>query len=101
MFDSIEPDLQYCLQCGDEYRADIKTCATCNKALVRGREVEAMLAQQRLRSAQLSRPITSDEAVVAIKKGPALLIKQLQAYLLDHGIASLVVSDPAAPGGKG
>lgn len=101
MFDSVEPDLKYCLHCGEEYRADILTCATCNRELVSGKEVEAMLARQQQRSAQLSRAITSDEPVVAIKKGPAMQIKQLQAYLMDHAIASLVAADSGAPQGKG
>ncbi|PID72370.1 MAG: hypothetical protein CSB34_02445 [Desulfobulbus propionicus] len=101
MFDRIEPELQYCLQCGDEYRADITTCATCNIALVSGKEVRTLLARQQERSRQMSKAIAADEPVVTIRKGAAMQIKQLQEYLMENSIASRALADPSAPRAKG
>lgn len=91
MQQSIDPELQYCPRCHDEYRADIRTCAACGVALIRGAEVlaQADSRQQALRSLE----IHADEPVLSIRKGPVLQIKELQAYLLRHGLPSLAVKE--------
>ncbi len=86
---TIDPELNYCLTCREEYRADITLCAHCGESLVSGKE-----AQGRSQERGRMRDIVPGEPLVAIRKGAALQIKQLNAFLATEGIASLVSSDP-------
>jgi predicted Zn-ribbon and HTH transcriptional regulator len=101
MFQQIEPNLRYCLECGDEYRSEIRVCANCGKELIDGSRVEAIMVQQDQRHQARSREITPDEEVVTIRKGPTLQIKQVQAYLLERSVPSLLISEQGSNCGKG
>ncbi len=90
---SIEPDLKYCPQCADEYRAEIVTCATCGLALLTGVQMQALLESRRQESVPRSLEIFPDEPMTSIRKGPVLQMKQLQTYLLQQGIPSLAVKE--------
>lgn len=79
-----DEDCMYCPQCGDEYRAEITTCAECKIALVPG----ALMAQAA--AGPVYRPIETHEELVAVRHGPLLLIRQLEEYLRSAGLASLV-----------
>jgi hypothetical protein len=91
---TIDPDLQYCPSCNDEYRADIRACAACGIDLLSGKQ---MLALQAERDQRNLRPleIDSDEALRTVRKGSVPQIKELQAYLLRRGIPSLAVKESA------
>lgn len=93
--------MRYCLECGDEYRSEIRLCANCGKELVEGGRVEIIIAQQQQRHQARSREIESGEEVVTIRKGPTLQIKQLQAYLLEQSVPSLLISEQGSNCGKG
>lgn len=90
---SIEPDCNYCPQCRDEYRAEIRTCATCGVALLTGVEMAARMAPQGEATSPRSLEIFPDEPMTTIRKGQVLAIKQLQAYLLAEGIPSLATKE--------
>ncbi|NLZ17727.1 MAG: hypothetical protein GX087_08365 [Desulfobulbaceae bacterium] len=77
-------DCMYCPQCGDEYRAEITTCAECKVALVSG----ALMAESTM--PPVYREIEPHEELLAVRRGPILLIRQLQAYLRSVGLASLI-----------
>ncbi|MDD2463296.1 MAG: hypothetical protein PHI97_04810 [Desulfobulbus sp.] len=92
----IDPELKYCPKCGDEYRAEIQACAGCTVPLVLGR---VLLAAVESSNAPVeSRPliIGPDEAVVSIRKGPMLQIKELQQYLKKRGVAAQIFKDDGA-----
>ncbi len=90
---TIDPELKYCLTCREEYRADITLCAHCGESLVSGTEV----LEKDQKSSQLQ-DIVPGEPLVAIRKGAAIQIKQLHAYLATEGIVSLVTADPDSCG---
>jgi predicted Zn-ribbon and HTH transcriptional regulator len=90
---NIEPDLKYCPQCNDEYRAEIGACATCGVALLTGLEMQARMAAHREEKSPRSLEIFPDEPMTTIRKGPVLAMKQLQAYLLQQGIPSLATKE--------
>lgn len=90
---SIEPDCNYCPQCRDEYRAEIRTCASCGLALLTGLEMRARMAAPGEEASPRSLEILVDEPMTTIRKGQVLTIKQLQAYLLAQGIPSLATKE--------
>lgn len=89
----IEPDLNYCPQCGDEYRADIHSCADCGLALISGRQLLVQQAERQAQQRSRSLVIDPDEPLLTARKGPVMQIKELQAYLLRRGIPSLAVKE--------
>jgi predicted Zn-ribbon and HTH transcriptional regulator len=98
---NIEPDLKYCPQCNDEYRAEIVTCATCKVALLTGVEMQARLEAHQEKKSPRSLEIFPDEPMTTIRKGQVLPMKQLQAYLLQQGIPSLATKESAENCTKG
>ena len=64
----IHPDLQYCPQWGDEYRAEISHCAACAVVLMSGR--------QRLQQEEERRAVMENR-YVAIKEGEELVVVTL------------------------
>jgi len=95
----IDPDLKYCPQCRDEYRAEIERCATCGVELLSGRRMLEMEERQKARMASRSMTISPDDELVDIRKGTVIDIKQLQSLLEKEGIPALAVGDPASCGG--
>jgi hypothetical protein len=90
---TIEPDLKYCPECNDEYRAEIQTCVTCGVALLTGVEMQARLEAHQQKKASRSLEILPGEPMTTIRKGQVLQMKQLQSYLLQHGIPSLAIKE--------
>ena len=91
MHPSIDPECAYCLRCGDEYRAEIRTCASCGIALVSGAHLLAR--QSRQNAADRTLTIEPDEPLVAVRRGPLAQIKALHGYLVDRGLPSLVTKE--------
>lgn len=97
----IYPDLQYCPQCGDEYRAEISHCAVCRIVLMSGRQ---RLQQEEERRAVLenrSVAIQEGEDLVLVYQGPLADIKALQEVLLAQRIGSLVLGEEKSCAKKG
>lgn len=91
----IDPELQYCPQCGDEYLAEIPTCAACKVALVAGQTLLAV-AEAQTKPQSAPEAILADEPVVAVRTGPLLQMKELQASLLRRGLAARVCKEQGA-----
>lgn len=86
----IDPELQYCPACGDEYLADIERCATCEVDLISGAQKIALAgnAEQRLSSRTMD--ITAEDALVTLRKGQIKDIKYFQKILADQRIPSII-----------
>jgi hypothetical protein len=96
----IDPELKYCPQCGDEYRADIRSCAACRVELESGRDIlGARNGGEREGKKVLE--IGPEERVVSIQKGPIMQIKALQSHLLQLGLPSLLVKEEGGGCGCG
>ena len=93
---TIEPDLNYCPQCGDEYRAEITRCAGCGCVLHTGSQVLAARAAGMDGTVPTIHPIQPGEPLVALRQGPVLQIKQLREHLLRHGLPALAGSEQGA-----
>jgi hypothetical protein len=94
---NIDPDLNYCPHCNDEYRAEISTCAACGIDLLSGDQMLALFTDRnRPQTTSRSLEIHPEESVLTVRKGPVLQIKELQAYLLRGGIPSLALKENGA-----
>jgi len=88
----IEPDLQYCPQCNDEYRAGILQCVSCEVDLLSGSEMLARMEQANGGSKR-SMEITAEDELVDIVKGQIINIKNLQSMLKSEGFPSIIAGD--------
>lgn len=86
----IEPELMYCPQCNDEYRAGIEKCASCEVDLLNGVE---MLARLEGKSSVRNMEISADDQLVDIIKGQIINIKNLQSLLKSEGFPSIIAGD--------
>ena len=89
----IDPELQYCPHCQDEYRAGIVACASCDVDLISGAKMIKAQEQKNQRMEERSMEISPDDELVDIIKGPVLNIKQMQSRLANDGLPSIVAGD--------
>ena len=92
----IEPDLNYCPQCGDEYRADIHSCADCGLALISGRQLLAQQADRQAQQRSRSLVIDPDEPLLTARKGPVIggLLYLLFAFIPMFVVTAAVLVMP-------
>ncbi len=88
-----DPDLKYCPQCDEEYRAEIENCATCTIALISGMEKMKLEQAQEQKLANRSMELSSDDNLASIRKGPLKDMKHLQTLLAAEKIPSLVAGE--------
>ena len=94
----IDPDLNYCPECDEEYREDFDTCAACNISLISGTERLAMEEAAKTKLSLRSMDISPDDELANIRKGSVGEMKQLQALLGSANIPSLVAGDNSSCG---
>jgi hypothetical protein len=93
LIDGIDREMNYCPNCGDEYRGDIDDCALCGIELISG-EQKITLAQRHMENLlQRSMEINPGDALVSIQKGPLKDIKSLQRVLAKQRIPSIIAGD--------
>lgn len=95
----IDPDLKYCPDCEDEYRAEIEVCAVCGRTLLSGRRVLRMQEERKVNREDRAEEITADDKLVDIHRGSVVEIKNIQAMLKKEGITSVTAADQSC--GKG
>ena len=88
-----DPDLKYCPECNDEYRAEIERCASCEIDLITGlQKIELEETRQRKlesRNAELS----PDDDLVGLRRGPLPEMRHLVGLLDVENIGTLLVGD--------
>lgn len=89
----IDPEMNYCPSCSDEYRADIQQCGMCGIALVSGSEKIKDIVEQNDTMAARSMELSGDEELVGIRKGVLNEIKYIQKLLAEKRIPSVISSD--------
>lgn len=94
----IEPDMQYCPRCQDEYRPGVQVCVTCGDALISGVQMKDLLDKKNGRQSGRAVPITPEDELVDIIKGKIINVKSVQALLSREGIPSLIAGDSASCG---
>ncbi len=93
---NIDPELKYCPQCGDEYRAEIDRCAVCAVTLLDGKKLLELQGQEAEKKSERRLPLSQNDELVSIRKGSMVEMRHLQALLEREGIPSLVVNEEAS-----
>ena len=89
----VEPDLKYCPQCNDEYRAEIEKCAACGIALITGRQKIEMEETRRKKLESRVADLSPDDDLVQIRRGPLPDMRHLANLLDGQRIGTLLVGD--------
>lgn len=96
--DSIDPDLMYCPDCGDEYRAEILQCAACSTDLIQGSVVLEKRSAKKDNSGK-NAEITAGDTLITVQAGSLLDMKKLKRMFDQESIPSLLASENPSGGG--
>ena len=94
----IDVDSNFCPKCGDEYRAEIATCATCSIPLISGSEKLEILRQQGIGSPSHFIEISADDELVTLQTGKLGSLKPLQQLLKAEYVPSILAGDNDSKG---
>ncbi len=86
-------EMNYCPDCGDEYRADITKCAACDRELISGAEKLARVQEKEQLLSSRSMEFSNDDELVTLRKGALKDIKQLQKLLAKERIPAILAGD--------
>lgn len=89
----IDPEMNYCPSCGDEYRPDIGNCAVCRITLISGIDKLAGMQAAQLAFGQRSMDISHKDELVTVRKGPLKDMKVLRKLLAAERIPALLAGD--------
>lgn len=97
---SIDPDMHYCPECSDEYKANIKRCVSCDRELISGVKKLEKLRLKELAFNGRSMIINAQDECVAIRNGKLRDLKLLQMLLETERIPT-IISGESTSCGKG
>ncbi len=86
----IDPELQYCPKCGDEYRVGIVRCAACQVDLISGAQQIALLQGRDQQKLSRSMEIIAEDKLVTLRKGQVQDMKYFQKLLADERIPAVI-----------
>ena len=89
----IDPDLKYCPECNDEYRAEIEKCAVCCVDLITGLQKIAMEEERQKILEGRSTDLSPDDDLVAIRRGSLADMRHLSDLLNGENIGTLLAGD--------
>lgn len=94
----IDPEMNYCSACEDEFRGDIVKCPTCDVVLLTGEDkIERKIAEMKSSSLR-TMDISSDNELVSIRKAALKDVKALQRILATERIPSILAGDDGSCG---
>lgn len=97
---NIDQEMNYCPQCGDEYRANINRCGSCDVGLVPGKEQLEKLRMGDLTLNKRSMDITAQDQRVVIRNGKLRDLKSLQVLLAKERVPSIISGESAGCASK-
>ena len=89
----IDPELKYCPECNDEYRAEIEKCAACGIDLITGLQKIEREEERRKILEGRSTDLSPDDDLVAIRRGPLAEMRHLSDLLNSENIGTLLAGD--------
>ncbi len=89
----IDPDLKYCPECDDEYRAEIEKCAACGIGLITGRQKIELEEARQQKLASRTGELNPDDDLVVIRRGPLSEMRHLSDLLDGENIGTLLAGD--------
>ncbi|MBW2467496.1 MAG: hypothetical protein JRF02_09365 [Deltaproteobacteria bacterium] len=94
----IDPELKYCIQCNDEYRAEIEKCANCGIDLITGRQKIEMEEARQQKLGSRTAELSPDDDLVVIRRGPLSDMRHLAETLGRENIGTLMAGDESSCG---
>lgn len=94
----IDPELKYCPNCNDEYRAEVESCASCGLVLILGNDRIAMEEARRQKLSSRRGELTPEDDLVAIHKAPLNDIKHIEELLTAERIGTQLAGDDQSCG---
>lgn len=98
LVNGIDPEMNYCPSCSDEFRSDIVTCPICDVELLNGRERIELDSAQNESFYSRTMDISSEDELISIRKGPLKDVKLLQKILAKERIPAILAGDEASCG---
>jgi len=92
----VDPEMNYCPRCDDEYRPDIVDCAGCGVTLITGVEKLSQVTLEQELVASRSMEIAATDELVTLQKGSVKDIKVLQKLLARERIPGVIAGDEAS-----
>jgi len=89
----IDPEMNYCPDCEDEFRGDIVKCPTCDVVLMTGEEKIQHVSAEKESSNLRTMDISADDELVSIRKGPLKDVKALKRILAAERIPAILAGD--------
>ncbi|MFC1837100.1 hypothetical protein ACFLYW_00265 [Thermodesulfobacteriota bacterium] len=89
----IDPELKYCPECNDEYRAEIEQCAGCGIDLITGRQKIEMEEARQQKLATRTGELDPDDDLVLMRRGPLAEMRHLATLLDAEKIATAMIGD--------
>ena len=89
----IDPDLKYCPECGDEYRAEIEKCAACGIDLITGQQKVALEEAKRRKLESRNSELKPDDDLVIVRRGSLYDMRHLAELLEKERIGALMLGD--------
>ncbi|PHR26428.1 MAG: hypothetical protein COA36_12205 [Desulfotalea sp.] len=96
--DGIDPEMNYCPDCDDEYRGEISICPTCAVSLMTGEEKIRRHALENQSLNTRTMEIEPGDELISIRNGPLKDMKMLQKVLAKEKIPSILAGDEGSCG---
>ena len=89
----IDPELKYCPECNDEYRAEIERCAVCCVDLITGEQKIAAEKARQEKLASRTGELSPDDDLVLMRRGLMAEMQHLAELLHNEKIATAMLGD--------
>jgi hypothetical protein len=86
-----DPDLKYCPECNDEYRADIEKCGVCCIDLITGHQKIEMEEERQRKLNSRTSELSPDDDLVALRGGPLPEMRHFAALLDAENIGTALL----------
>ncbi len=94
----VDVSMAYCPRCGDEYRAEITCCVSCEVDLISGAEKHKQCQREADSRTARNQRISENDELVTIRVGKLRDLKPVQQILAREMIPSILTGESAGCG---
>ena len=94
----VDVSMAYCPRCGDEYRAEITRCVSCDVGLISGAEKHQQRQQEADSRTARNQKISENDELAVIRTGKLRDLKPVQQILAREMIPSILTGESAGCG---
>jgi len=89
----IDPDLKYCPECDDEYRAEIEKCGACGIDLITGLQKIEMAEERQRKLESRTGELSPDDDLGVLRSGPLPEMRHYAALLDKENIGTALIGN--------